>query len=159
MGAWEAELSDSWVALEAGADPVERIAELRRAYDAYLSAGRVERPVRPEVADSWRRSARARVSPEATVGVELADDDLIAYRENHPLARVMPLVRELTAPYAMDGDHLVAVCDAGGRLLWVDGPRATRNRARAMDFVPGARWAEAVAGTNAPGTAIAVDRP
>ena len=28
-----------------------------------------------------------------------------------------------------------------------------------MNFVPGARWAETVAGTNAPGTAITVDRP
>lgn len=28
-----------------------------------------------------------------------------------------------------------------------------------MNFVEGARWAESVAGTNAPGTAIAVDRP
>ncbi|MFI1396145.1 hypothetical protein [Streptomyces sp. NPDC020681] len=56
-------MSDAWVALESGADPTERIAALRSAYDAYLTAGRVERPVRPVVADSWRRSARAHVSP------------------------------------------------------------------------------------------------
>ncbi|QDY80526.1 GAF domain-containing protein [Streptomyces qinzhouensis] len=152
-------MSDAWVALQPGTDPVARIAELRRAHDAYLTAGRVGRRVRPVVADSWRRSARARVSPESTVGVELADDDLVAYRENHPLARVMPLVRELTGAYAWDGDHLLAVCDASGKLLWVEGPPATRRRARAMNFVPGARWSEAVAGTNAPGTALTVGRP
>ncbi|MFF3687111.1 GAF domain-containing protein [Streptomyces sp. NPDC002187] len=152
-------MSDTWVALEPGTDPAERIAALRRAHNAYLTAGRVERPVRPVVADSWRRSARARVSPEGVAGVELAGEDLGAYRENHPLARVMPLVRELTGAYAMDGEHLVAVCDAHGRLLWVEGPPATRRKAGRMNFVPGARWAEAVAGTNAPGTAITVDRP
>lgn len=152
-------MNDAWVALESGVDPAERLAALRRAYEAYLTVGRVERPVRPVVADSWRRSARAHVSPEGTAGVELDADDLGAYREGHPLARVMPLVRELMGAYAMDGEHLVAVCDAHGRLLWVEGPSATRTEAGRMNFVPGARWSEAVAGTNAPGTAITVDRP
>ncbi|WP_406276899.1 GAF domain-containing protein [Streptomyces sp. NBC_00191] len=152
-------MSDAWVALESGADPAERIGVLRRAYDAYVTAGRVERPVRSVVADSWHRSARAHVSPDGTAGVELDADALTAYREGHPLARVMPVVRELTGAYAQDGEHLVAVCDAHGRLLWVEGPPATRGRAGLMNFVPGARWAEAVAGTNAPGTAITVDRP
>lgn len=152
-------MSDAWVALESGADPTERVGALRRAYDAYLTAGLVERPVRPVVAESWRRSARARVSPEGTAGVELDADTLTAYRESHPLARVMPLVRELMGAYAQDGEHLVAVCDAHGRLLWVEGPSATRGKAGRMNFVPGARWAEAVAGTNAPGTAITEDRP
>ncbi|MEU9011852.1 GAF domain-containing protein [Streptomyces sp. NPDC048479] len=152
-------MSDAWVALESGADPTERLAALSRAYDAYLTAGRVERPVRSVVAESWRRSARAHVSPEGTAGVELDADDLGAYRESHPLARVMPLVRELMGAYARDGEHLVAVCDAQGRLLWVEGPSATRRMAGRMNFVPGARWAEAVAGTNAPGTAITVDQP
>ncbi|WP_327327612.1 GAF domain-containing protein [Streptomyces sp. NBC_01210] len=152
-------MSDAWVALESGADPTERLAALSRAYDTYLTAGRVERPVRSVVAESWRRSARAHVSPEGTAGVELDADDLGAYRESHPLARVMPLVRELMGAYARDGEHLVAVCDAQGRLLWVEGPSATRRMAGRMNFVPGARWAEAVAGTNAPGTSITVDRP
>ncbi|MCM2389872.1 GAF domain-containing protein [Streptomyces albipurpureus] len=152
-------MTDAWVALEPGADPVTRIADLRRAYDSYVSAGRVERPVRSVVADSWRRSARAQVSPEGVASIELNDDALTTYRESHPLARVMPLIRELTGAYAMDGDHLVAVCDAHGRMLWVEGPPSTRQRAEVMNFVPGARWSEAVAGTNAPGTAIAVDRP
>lgn len=152
-------MSDPWVALEPGADPAERSAALRRAYDAYLTAGRVEVPVRPEVADSWRRSARARVSPEGVAGVDLDGEDLGAYRDSHALARVMPVIRELTGAYARDGGHLVAVCDAHGRLLWVDGPPTTRRKASRMNFVPGARWAEAVAGTNAPGTAITVGRP
>lgn len=157
--AGEAELTDTWVALEAGADPVRRRGALRRAYESFTTAGRVERPVRSVVADSWRRSARAHVSPEGSARVDLTDDALAAYRDGHPLARVMPLFRELMSAYAMDGEHLVAVCDAHGRLLWVEGHAAARRAAGGMNFVPGARWAESVAGTNAPGTAIAVDRP
>jgi hypothetical protein len=152
-------LTDTWVALEAGADPAKRRGALRRAHESFASAGRLERPVRSVVADSWQRSARARVSPEGTACVELPDDELAAHRDAHPLTRVMPLFRELMGAYAMDGEHLMAVCDAHGRLLWVEGHRATRLLASRMNFVPGARWSEAVTGTNAPGTAIAVDRP
>ncbi|RDG38392.1 GAF domain-containing protein [Streptomyces corynorhini] len=152
-------MTDTWVALEAGADPARRRGALRLAYESYAGAGRVEGPVRPVVADSWRRSARARVRPEGIAYVELPDDELAAYRDAHPLSRVMPLFRELMGGYAMDGEHLMAVCDAQGRLLWVEGHRATRRLACRMNFVPGARWAETATGTNAPGTAIAVDRP
>ncbi|WP_328766476.1 GAF domain-containing protein [Streptomyces sp. NBC_00286] len=91
--------------------------------------------------------------------VELTDGDLGSYRAEHPLARVMPLFRELMGTFASDGEHLLAVCDAQGRLLWVEGHAGTRQKADGMNFVPGARWAESAVGTNAPGTAVALDRP
>ncbi|MER7053308.1 MULTISPECIES: GAF domain-containing protein [unclassified Streptomyces] len=152
-------MPDSWLALEPGADPVERARTLRRAHETFTEAGTVPRPVRAVVAESWRRSARAGVGPDGTASVELTEGDLGAYRAEHPLARVMPLVRELLGTFAADGEHLLAVCDAHGRLLWVEGHPATRRRAGRMNFVPGARWAESAVGTNAPGTAVAVGRP
>ncbi|MEU6377220.1 GAF domain-containing protein [Streptomyces sp. NPDC046909] len=155
----EAELTDPWVALEPGADPAEHARMLRRAHETFTAAGTVSRPVRPVVADSWRRSARAGVGPDGTASVELMDGDLGAYRAEHPLARVMPLFRELLGTFAADGEHLLAVCDTHGRLLWVEGHASTRRQAGLMNFVPGARWAETAVGTNAPGTAVAVDRP
>jgi hypothetical protein len=155
----EAQLTDPWVALEPGADPAERVRVLRRAHETFTEAGTVPKPVRAVVADSWRRSARAGVGPDGTASVELADGDLGAYRAEHPLARVMPLFRELLGTFAADGEHLLAVCDAHSRLLWVEGHPTTRRRAGRMNFVPGARWAETAVGTNAPGTAVAVDRP
>ncbi|MGW7257727.1 GAF domain-containing protein [Streptomyces sp. NPDC054834] len=152
-------MTDPWMALEPRADPAERVRALRRAHETFTTAGTVPRPVRSVVADSWRRSARAGVGPDGTASVELTDGDLGAYRAEHPLARAMPLVRELMGPFAADGEHLLAVCDAHSRLLWVEGHPATRRRADRMNFVPGARWAETAVGTNAPGTAVAVDRP
>ncbi|WP_369227282.1 GAF domain-containing protein [Streptomyces sp. R39] len=152
-------MTNTWVALEPGADPAERVRALRRAHETFTTAGTVPRPVRSVVAESWRRSARAGVGPDGTARVELTDGDLGAYRAEHPLARVMPLIRELMGTFAADGEHLLAVCDADGRLLWVEGHPATRRRADRMNFVPGARWSETAVGTNAPGTAVAVDRP
>ncbi|MGW4438844.1 GAF domain-containing protein [Streptomyces sp. NPDC004596] len=152
-------MTDPWVALEPGADPAERVLALRRAHETFTTAGTVPRPVRSVVAESWRRSARAGVGPDCTANVELTDGDLGAHRAEHPLARVMPLFRELMGSFAADGEHLLAVCDAHGRLLWVEGHPATRRRADRMNFVPGALWSEAAVGTNAPGTAVALDRP
>lgn len=152
-------MTDPWVALEPGADPAEHARMLRRAHETFTEAGTVPRPVRPVVADSWRRSARAGVGPDGSASVELMDGDLGVYRAEHPLARVMPLFRELLGTFAADGEHLLAVCDAHGRLLWVEGHASTRRQAGLMNFVPGARWAETAVGTNAPGTAVALDRP
>ncbi|MFG1673192.1 transcriptional regulator [Micromonospora sp. NPDC049282] len=148
-------MADPWLALEFGADPAERIAQVGAAHEAFLTAGATTGRVRDVVRRSWERSAR--LDPEATAPVDLTDDALDSYRAAHPLARVLPLFRDLLGGIAQDGAHLMAVCDAGGRLLWVEGHPGVLRHAERMNFVPGARWDEANAGTNAPGTALAVD--
>ncbi|GAB1645188.1 GAF domain-containing protein [Krasilnikovia sp. MM14-A1259] len=154
-------MSNPWLALHAGADPAARISEVGRAYERFVAGepGVGPTPVRPVVAESWRRSADARFDPEGTAPIELTDGELEAYRAAHPLTCVLPIFRDLLGGLADDGDHLVAVCDAHGRLLWVEGTPAVLDGAARMNFVPGARWDEAHAGTNAPGTALAVDHP
>ncbi|MDK1474746.1 GAF domain-containing protein [Streptomyces sp. 549] len=148
-----------WLALETGADPAERAGQLRRAHESFLAGGGVGQPVRNVVADSWRRCAGARVAPDGLARVDLGGDELAARRAAHPLAAVMPLVRELLGAIADDGAQLLSVCDESGRMLWVEGHPAVLRRAEGMNFVPGARWAEPYSGTNAPGTALAVDHP
>jgi hypothetical protein len=145
-----------WLALTPGDDPAERIRQVGRAHESFLSGGGRPDRMRPVVADSWARSA-AWIGADNTAPIELTDADLEAYRSAHPLSRAMPIFRDLLGGLAEDGDHILAVCDAHGRLLWVEGHAATLRGAASMNFVPGARWDEAHAGTNAPGTALAVD--
>ncbi|WP_091202926.1 helix-turn-helix domain-containing protein [Micromonospora narathiwatensis] len=148
-------MADPWLALEFGADPAERIAQVGAAHEAFLTGGATPDRVREVVRRSWERSAL--LDPEATAPVDLTDDALESYRAVHPLARVLPLFRDLLGGIAQDGAHLMAVCDAYGRLLWVEGHPGVLRHAARMNFVPGARWDETHAGTNAPGTALAVD--
>ncbi|MEU1688615.1 GAF domain-containing protein [Micromonospora sp. NPDC005707] len=148
-------MADPWLALEFGADPAERIAQVGAAHEAFLTAGTTTGRVRDVVRRSWERSAL--LDPEATAPVDLTDDALASYRAAHPLNRVLPLFRDLLGGIALDGAHLMAVCDGDGRLLWVEGHPGVLRHAERMNFVPGARWDEAHAGTNAPGTALAVD--
>ncbi|GGU49236.1 transcriptional regulator [Streptomyces albospinus] len=146
-----------WLAIEAGADPAERIRTVRRAHEAFLADGSVLPPVRQVVADSWRRSARAHAASDGPAPIELDEPALRSYRDAHPLARAMPVFRELLGAIAHDGAHLLAVCDPQGRLLWVEGHPGVVRCAERMNFVAGARWDERHAGTNAPGTALAAD--
>ncbi|GAA3347744.1 GAF domain-containing protein [Amorphoplanes nipponensis] len=152
-------MSNPWLALALGTDPAERITQVGRAHERFVTGEQPVTQVRDVVAASWRRSAGALVSPDSTAPIELSDGELEAYRAAHPLARVLPIFRDLLGGLADDGDHLMAVCDAHGRLLWVEGTASVLRGAESMNFVPGARWDEAHAGTNAPGTALAVDHP
>lgn len=150
-------MGNPWLALEIGADPRRRAGQLRRAHEAFVTGASIAGPVRPVVAESWRRSAGALVRPDALAPVDLVDDALEQYRRSHPLVAVMPLLRDLLGAIADDGEHVLAVCDAQGRLLWVEGHCGVLRKAEAMNFVPGASWDERHAGTNAPGVATAVD--
>lgn len=119
---------------------------------------RAPRPgsVRPLVADSWRRSAG--VDPDGVPRVALGADELDAARRDGPLATLLPIVRRLLVDDTRSAGCVVAVGDASGRLVWVDGARSARRAAEDMGFVPGADWAEAQVGTSAPGTALLLDR-
>ena len=152
-------MNDPWLA-HLSADPTGQAHSVARVHAAFLAGAPPAGPgLREVVAQSWLRSAQAHVDPDADPPVALADSDLVAYRAAHPLAAVIDVLRDLVGGTAADGEHLMAVSDAAGRLLWVEGHRGARKHAEAMNFVEGAEWDEEHAGTNAPGTALALGQP
>ncbi|MFC1444088.1 GAF domain-containing protein [Streptacidiphilus sp. N1-10] len=162
-GRWELMGGNGWLA-QVGDDPRQRAREIAHAHSAFVAApGRAPATagagagVREVVAQSWQRSSDARVAQDAEAPVTLTDAALLAYRAAHPLSRVIGVLRQIVGSAAEDGDNVMAVSDAAGRLLWVEGNRAARARAARINFVEGALWDEAHAGTNAPGTALALD--
>jgi len=149
-------LDNPWLALELGADPSERTTEMRFAFDTFIDSGSVAAPVRHVVAESWRRSALL-VDQDAMAPVALIDADLDEYRSRHQLTGVMPLLRELLGTVAYDGAHLMAVSDADGILLWVEGHPGVVRGAENTNVIAGTRWDEVNVGTTATGIALAVD--
>lgn len=112
------------------------------------------------VAESWARSVASARDPEGVPGrVDVSDAELRAYRHDHALALVRPVIEQLLVRHATGSGLLVAIGDRAGRLLWVDGDHDARRRAESMAFLEGADWSEATAGTSAPGTALVVGRP
>jgi len=109
------------------------------------------------VAASRARCAARGLDPEADAPTGLSADALEQERARHPLAPLLPVVRRLLVDAAVEEDLVVAVTDAAGCLLWVEGHPGTRRRAERIHFEGGARWDEASAGTNAPALALALD--
>lgn len=115
--------------------------------------------MRAQVADSWVRSAAAGVEADRVEApITLEDDALRDHRAAHPLAQVFPLLDDVLGQAARDCDAVMAVSDAAGQLLWVCGSPAMLRRAESIGFVEGSNWDERLAGTNAPGMALALDQ-
>lgn len=113
--------------------------------------------LRSIVVDSWVRAHLGTINPDLSPSqLALDEAELSALRLSHPLARVMPVVQRLLFNEAEENGMVVAVGDAVGRLLWVEGDRDLRARAEAIGFHPGMDWSEDSVGTSAPGSAIAL---
>lgn len=115
--------------------------------------------MRAEVAASWERSAAAGVdATQAEAPIALDIPDLRGQREAHPLARVFPLLDDVLGREVRDCGAVMALADADGTLLWVLGNPDKLRQAERIGFVEGSNWDERLAGTNAPGLALATGR-
>jgi hypothetical protein len=118
------------------------------------------RDVRELVRESWRRSLAAGVRPDqGRAPLRLTPSELERAQECSPLGPVIGIIHSKLSSLDEAARQIVAVADAEANLLWVTGDRETCERAREMRFEEGAAWGEGSAGTNALGTAVALDHP
>jgi hypothetical protein len=154
-----------WLAIDGDTVPSKRARELRDAWEDFVDdrlQGDDEDPGTPDVrgpiADSWRRSREAGVDPSGRLPARSVVE-IVGAREmwdEHPLQSASPLIEQCMAETLLDADNLLVISDADGLLLSIRGDTLLRNRAAdEMNFVEGALWSEASAGTNAIGTAVA----
>ncbi len=113
--------------------------------------------LRELIVESWRRCMAAGVDPDRPAPMMLGADEVAARFAYHPLAAVTPLVETLLGVVSAEARHLVAISDADGTLLWIDGHPRMLEAASAPHFKPGALCSEAAVGTNAVGSALALD--
>lgn len=136
------------------------VATVARAHEATVTASTtaVVELVRPVVRESWQRCSAVGVDPGlASAPAALSGTSLEEARAAHPLSASLGLIRSLLTDVAEASGCVVAVGDADGRLLWVEGDKSLAGKAENMGFAPGADWSEHTVGTNAPGTALALD--
>ena len=154
-----------WIAVDVDTVPSKRARELRDAWEDFVDdrlQGDEEDPGRPAIrdpiVDSWKRSREAGVDPTGRLPARSVVE-LVGARamwDEHPLQQTSALIEQCMAETLLDADNLLVVSDAEGMLLSIRGDTRLRNRAAdEMNFVEGALWSEASAGTNAIGTAVA----
>lgn len=110
--------------------------------------------VRAPVLASWRRSLAAAPERGGTGDAALDGEELTAARQAHLFSAVLPLLRSRLIDPAVEAGLMVALGDADGRLLWVEGRPQLISRADAMGFAAGADWSESAMGTSAPALAL-----
>lgn len=141
-------------------DPESYARLLEHVREAVLRGVPGPRPPRSVVSDSWNRSLAARVDPdEGEAPFVYSTDDLSSLREAHPLAPVLPVLRQMLVTIADDAEHVMIVTDADGLILWREGETAQLLRGDRVGLVEGTQWSEAAIGTNAMGTALATGEP
>ena len=136
-------------------DPVDR--HLHRRHESFLGGDTPQ--VRGLVAESWGRSIAAGLAPTSAAPYVFRPDELSAYRAEHPLSAVFPMLYDVLGRAAEDSDSVMAIGDSDGRLLWVCGRPDVLRTAEGIHFAEGAWWAERQVGTNALGTSLEVAGP
>jgi hypothetical protein len=147
-----------WVAIPSTGDRRGSALRLARAHDAVLSGAEPPPELRGVIVDSWRRCAAAGF--DATRGIAplaLGGDEAGERWSRSPLAAAEGVLRSLLEDVRAEGEQVLLVCDADGTLLWIDGDDRMLDDATGVHLMRGARWSEAAAGTNAMGTALALD--
>ncbi len=149
-----------WLAVDPVGDRGAHARALRRVHEAFQAGKDVGGSVRAVVAQSWRRSGDAGVDPSGHLAPIVMDDREIGDRwSRHPLYPVLPVLRDLLSGATNESAHMLVISDARGVLMWMEGHHRVIEATHDMHFVCGADWSEQGAGTNALGTAIAVDHP
>jgi hypothetical protein len=142
--------------VDLAADPVAQARLLRRAHEVVLSGCGTPPVLRELIVRSWARCTDAGVDPDRPAPMMLSAEEAAERFASHPLAAIAPLVRGLLGTVSSQARHLVAISDADGTLLWIDGHPRMLEAAQAPHFRPGALCSEAAVGTNAVGTALAL---
>lgn len=141
-------------------DPESYAQLLRHVREAVLSGAAAPRSPRSVVSASWERSLAAHVDPDAGEAPLICEpDELTDLRAEHPLAPVLPLLREMLVSIADDAEHMMIVTDANGLILWREGATGVLLRADQVALTEGTRWSEEAIGTNAMGTTLATGQP
>src|SRR5882724_2685736 len=131
-----------------------------RLRDGVLATGAPAGGLRAVVSASWQRSLAASIDPEhCSPPVVYAEDEIADLRADHPLAAVMPALRAMLVSIADEAEHIMIIADAAGHLLWREGSARVCVSADKVALTEGTRWTEDAIGTNAMGTALAVDGP
>src|SRR5690242_18235804 len=136
-------------------DPVEHVHVLHDVFEAVMAGDEPRVAPRSLISASWERSLAAHVDPDRRMPRAVhGDDEMSDLRAAHPLAEVLPLLRNTLVSIADEAMHVMLVTDADGTILWREGATRLLHAADGTGLTPGFSVSEASIGTNAMGTTL-----
>src|SRR4051812_7425498 len=159
-------MPSKWLAVTAGVESRAHARQLRQSWERLLGLRELRSEFGPELAgglrqpivESWKRSLETGLDPLDLLAPLEADPVEMQERwAEHPLGSLAHVLLAQLGDIARESQSLIVVSDASGLLLHIGGPDWLKTRAAEMNFVEGARYDEAAAGTNGIGTVLAAD--
>ncbi|CAN7771315.1 sigma-54-dependent Fis family transcriptional regulator [Variovorax sp. LjRoot84] len=110
---------------------------------------------------SWQRCQEAQVDPNRRVGPQpLSEQDLFLLRERQrELLEASAPAMACAHDFLSQTGTMMALADTRGTILMTEGDTPAMGLAETIHLMPGATWNEALCGTNAIGTALAMGQP
>ena len=141
-------------AVAVGEDPRRYARLMSVVYDATMAGDRAPARPRKVIEDSWHRLMARGILPDALPAPEVEDSTLDLLRHSSGLLAVLNEITRGLDSLVAEGDNILVIADAQGRVLWRSGSRSVLGQADRLGFVEGAHWGEHAVGTNAIGTAL-----
>jgi len=141
-------------AVAVGEDPRSYARLMSAVYDATMAGHRAPARPREVIGDSWQRLMAGGIDPTDTPAPVVETGALEALRRSSGLMEVLDEIAHGLESLVAEGDNILVVADAAGRVLWRSGSPAVLGNADRLGFVEGAHWGEGAVGTNAIGTAL-----
>ncbi|RMX11887.1 sigma-54-dependent Fis family transcriptional regulator [Vandammella animalimorsus] len=136
------------------------LARVRSAWEDFMSDSPISTAVRPVVLESWKRS-RAQQAPAQSARTQVLG--LQARREislhSAELLRVADPVLQQAQKWLASSQSMLILTDMQGAVLRVSGDSRTMRQGQEIGLQQGGCWRERDIGTNAIGTALAVNAP
>jgi len=145
-------------AVAVGEDPRRYAMLLSAVYDATMTGNRAPARPRQVVKESWNRLLAKGIDPDHHTPPVIDTSGLDILRQSSGLMAVLDDVSRGLEPLIEEGDNVLVIADARGRVLWRSGSPRVLGHADRLGFVEGAHWSETAAGTNAIGTALVSHR-
>lgn len=131
---------------------------LSAVYDATMSGDRAPARPRSVIEDSWNRLRAKGINPDRHIPPQVETTGLDLLRQQSGLIAVLDDVSRGLESVIEEGDNILVVADARGRVLWRSGSPRVLSLADRLGFIEGATWSESAVGTNGIGTALASHR-
>lgn len=140
---------------------IERRRRSEHDWERFTSEGVLSTDLREEIACSWKRSRDLYgIDPTAQRPMLVASEDALEHRRRYdellPIAEL--ILRDFSDRLCLR-DHVLSYFDGEGWLLSINGDDRVVESLEHISFRVGANWSESSAGTNGPGTALALCRP
>jgi GAF domain len=145
-------------AVAVGEDPRRYAMLLSAVYDATMTGNRAPARPRQVVKESWNRLLAKGIDPDHHTPPVVDTSGLDMLRQSSGLMAVLDDVSRGLEPLIEEGDNILVIADARGRVLWRSGSPRVLGYADRLGFVEGAHWSETAVGTNGIGTALVSHR-